>query len=202
MTDSITGDSVRWINTQIRQWEEAIMLNEWEKVNIDNVGLRKKLKEIELTKLYKKYEPFIVPYNLLVTASSVASLGLLAAGILPSIATGVTFGVMSVAKVAELELQNKILEYIGQRQLLIDRYSQTLSNYSISSGITYTSSTSHNIAKSEKHTVNFSSSFDWTSSNDNLYNNMGTGMNKGTKLTFENESTTALNSVANRKLPS
>jgi hypothetical protein len=185
LEDSLTGDSVRWINNQIKHWEEAIMLNEWEKVNINNASLRNKLKEIELTKIYNEYEGYIIAYTTLNAATLAATIGFTIAAIIPNPSTKIIFAVRTAAGVAKFEVYDNSLEYLAKRQVIINQYSQTQNNFSISSGVTYTSSTSHNTAKSVQTNVFSSSSAGFGVNLKNKVNNFGTGLNKGKKFSFE-----------------
>ncbi|MFN5318424.1 MAG: LamG-like jellyroll fold domain-containing protein, partial [Bacteroidia bacterium] len=58
--DSLTGDSVRYLNNQIKAWEESIRMNEEEKVNITNAAYREQKKNAELTVLENKYQAVII----------------------------------------------------------------------------------------------------------------------------------------------
>lgn len=199
LQDSLTGDSVRWINNQIRHWEEAIMLNEWEKVNISNQYLRDRIKGTELTKLFKKYETSLNTFTSLVAAGYVATGVSLLLNILPSPASQIQFGVKSAINIAKAEAAIAVSEYSAERQLLKEGYSQTSTNYSISSGITYSSSTSHNILKSVQHTISSSSASTFVEDMRNKINNIGIGTNKGKKFSFESK-TTSINDTSSTEV--
>ena len=190
LQDSLTGDSVRWINNQIKLWEETIMLNEWEKVNISDPVIRSKMRDIELTKLYKEYEDYIIAYNSLQASSLAATIAFIAAGIVPSPASGVAFGVKAALKTSIYELKNIIYEYQSKSALIYDRYSQTPNNFSISSGVTFTSSASHKTMKSVKTGIDMQSSFGFALDLSLKVNGTGLAKTKGLKLTYDTKTAT------------
>ncbi|MCB9188578.1 MAG: T9SS type A sorting domain-containing protein [Flavobacteriales bacterium] len=156
--DSLTGDSIRWINNQITQWENAIMLNEWEKVNISNTVIKNRLKNAELTKLYNKYSSIIYEYSELSSVSGsfqdVASLSLVP---VPGYGLGGigSFDVGSAAGVSAAKIYNEFSSYQLQKQTIIDKFSQTQNNYSISGGNTFTSSITHESASTYTTSIEY-----------------------------------------------
>lgn len=190
LQDSLTGDSVRWINNQIKLWEETIMLNEWEKVNISDPVIRSKMRDIELTKLYKEYEDYIIAYNSLQATALAATIAFVASGIVPSPAAGVAFGVKAALKTSVFELKNIIYEYQSKSALIYDRYSQTPNNFSISSGVTFTSSASHKTMKSVRTGIDMQASFGFALDLSLKVNGTGLAKTKGLKLTYDTKTAT------------
>ncbi|NEN24299.1 hypothetical protein G3O08_12370 [Cryomorpha ignava] len=56
-------DFVRFANDQIRHWENAIRLNEWEKVNVDNTQARDSVKTLEIARLDAKFADVIAKHQ-------------------------------------------------------------------------------------------------------------------------------------------
>ncbi|MFT5072035.1 MAG: hypothetical protein ACI8V8_002009, partial [Chitinophagales bacterium] len=196
LQDSLTGDSVRWINNQIRLWEETIMLNEWEKVNIDKSSVRDHMMGVELTKLYNKYEEVLNTYNALVAAGLISTAALVAANFVPSPASGVAWGVKSALGISRLELYNEVLDYMARSQVIYARYDQTPNNFSISSGVVYTESSSHQTVKSVKSSLYMESNFEMVTDLKFKVSNTGMGTRKGIKMNYENTNTASSSNSA------
>ena len=192
LQDSLTGDSVRWVNNQIKHWEEAIMLNEWEKVNIDDPVLRNKLKELELTKLYKKYSNPLTAYVALNTAggviSGVTGLAALLTPLPGAAAIGAsTLAVTTGTQIAANEVYEEVLQYGNQRQLIITKYTGTNANYSVSGGASFTNTMTNEMASSYNKNVEYGMESDASLEIVGKISNNGTGYTKSLGFNFKSE---------------
>ena len=158
--DSLTGDSVRWINNQIIHWENAIMLNEWEKVNIDNAALKIRLKNAELTKLYKIYENVISDYSVLNTGGIGAQSAAAALSLIPipgaGLAAGVVrFSVGSASGIKAAQTFGAYTNYLLSKAAIESKFAGTPVNNSISGGVSYSSSMTHETASTVSRHIEY-----------------------------------------------
>ena len=184
--DSLNGDSVRWVNNQILQWEQAIMLNEWEKVNINDASIRDRLKEKQLTDLYQKYKTAIIAYDALIAISATATAVTAVSTLIPGAGAvgAVTFAVGTGTGIAAAEVQEEVFRYENQKQIIKDKYDQTSTNYSISGGNTFTSNMSHQSSSSYTRTVEYGMSAAMELEVKGKVNNNGVGFKKNVSLDF------------------
>lgn len=186
--DSLTGDSVRWINNQIRQWELSIMLNEWEKVNINDAGIREKLKDRELTKLYDKYKVNIEAYKALVAISGIAQGIGGVVSVIPIPGTGLigqySFAIGSSTGIAAAEVYDDYASYQLQKQQIQDKFNQTSNNYSISGGNSFTSSITHESASTFTRNVEYGMEASLGVELETKVSNTGVGMSKSIGMNF------------------
>lgn len=186
--DSLTGDSVRWINNQILQWEEAIMLNEWEKVNIDNAALKDKLKKAELSKLYYQYKKVIDEYELLSSLSTGVIIAGAATSVTPIPGTGLAgipaFAIGSATGIAAAEIYDDFAKYQLQKQTIENKFNQTQSNYSVSGGVSFTSSMTHESASTYNKSIEYGMSATLAGEMTSKLNNTGFGMSRSISLDY------------------
>ncbi|MGB1017673.1 MAG: LamG-like jellyroll fold domain-containing protein [Chitinophagales bacterium] len=190
LQDSLTGDSVRWLNNQIEHWEEAIMLNEWEKVNINNGAVRTALRQKEMKELYDRFKEPIIAYTALVSTSGpISGIGTLASVVTPypgaTIGGAVTLGITTGAGIATAEVYEEVLEYESQKQLIVDKFAQTSANYSISSGNTFTSAISHETASSYTKSIEYGMSSSLALEMAGKISNTGVGFERSLEIEFE-----------------
>ncbi|MFT4968774.1 MAG: hypothetical protein ACI9O4_000507 [Chitinophagales bacterium] len=188
--DSLTGDSVRWINNQIQQWEDALMLNEWEVVNISNSALKQKLKQVEITKLVKKYrlslqlmEQFISIGGLYSGASGLASILIPLPG--AAFVGYASFGITTGVGVAIAEVYDEVLRYQNELTLINTKYNQSPANYSYSGGNVFTSSITHESASGFTRSIEYGMDVDLAYETAGKFNNTGVGFKKSISLSFE-----------------
>ncbi len=188
LQDSLTGDSVRWINNQIRQWEDAIMLNEWEKVNVNNAALREDLKKSELTRHYEKNLPTLIAYNLLVGTSGAATAATAITSAVPVPGVGLlgaaSFAVGSGTGIGAAELFAEFTRYELDKKRIEDKYDQTGVNHTFSAGNTFTSSMTHESASSYTRSVEYGMSATLGLEIEGKINNTGIGMEKSVSVDF------------------
>ncbi|MCB0539942.1 MAG: hypothetical protein KDE33_20665, partial [Bacteroidetes bacterium] len=186
--DSLTGDSVRWLNNQIKQWEEAIMLNEWEKVNIDDANLKALLKERELTKLYNKYKVQIHIYQTLAAVSGIIGGGGTALTLVPLPGFGIvgatTFAYSTTTGIGAAELVAEYEQYVLQKNAINNKFGQTSSNYSISGGNTFTSSITHESASTFNRNIEYGMSAGLKYEISAKVSNNGIGFDRSLNLNF------------------
>jgi hypothetical protein len=184
-------DSVRWINQQIRLWQEAIELNEWEKANISNPDTIAVYKQRELDKLYEEYRPAIDATIATGVLSGAASL-VIAFGIISipvpgtAIAGTATFALTTASSIANAEVAEKYEKWRLLDQRIKDKYDAIIAkNYSLSSGTSLTRTFATTMATS------VTGSFDYSIEQSVLtevvakVNNTGVEFEKGVKLGFE-----------------
>ncbi len=163
LQDSLTGDSVRTINYQISKWEEAIRLNEWEKVNVGNQAVIDSLKQKELDDLEDEYSDVIAGYYTLVVAAGLeATVGvytLINFAVPGSSFLGYAiFAVTTATNIGLAELAESFDIYQQKKQRILDKFEQVNSpaNYTLSGGVTIEESMSHESASSFERNVEFS----------------------------------------------
>ncbi len=191
LEDSLTGDSVRFINNQIRQWEEAIRLNEWEKLNIGNQTVRDSLKERELDELYQANRAMLIARGVLIAANGAAGLGV-AYGLIATPVPGSSFAGYAVFAVgtgtgiAQAEIAEEYERYVQARDRIEEKYaSDTPANYSISGGNTFTSSMTHATASSVTKSIEYGMSASLKIELENKVSNNGVGFKKGIELNYK-----------------
>lgn len=186
--DSLTGDSVRWVNNQIKHWENAIMLNEWEKVNIDDQNIRTLLKEKALSDLYNRYEGTLIAYWINQIASGLAGGVVVAAASTPvpgsSYVGAAAFAVATGTGIAAAELQEEYFRYNLLKSKIESKYNQTHNNYSINAGVDYTNSVTHETASSYKTEVEYGMSTSLKTEIEGTISNTGVGFEKTISLGF------------------
>ena len=184
-------DSVRYFNNQIKQWEHAIFLNEWEKVNIGNKIVRDSLEELELQHLFKEYESVISAYSAAVIANTAGGIlvayGLIATP-LPGSALGgyATFAVTTATSIAVAELAEEFETYLSKKQRIIDKFNsfEAPTNYTLTGGTNITSSESHSAAIEVNNTIEYGISAELKIIADNKVNNNGYGLEKGIEVNY------------------
>lgn len=189
--DSLTGDSVRFVNNQIKQWEDAIRLNEWEKVNIGNQQVRDSLKQQELDDLKAANLGMLVAYGVLAVANGAGGLGV-AYGLIATPVPGssfagyAVFAVTTATGIAQAEIAEEFARYQQEKDRIEEKYSQTEpANYSISGGNTFTSSMTHASATSRTSTVEYGMTASMKFELANKVSNNGVGFKKGIELNYK-----------------
>lgn len=192
LQDSLSGDSVRFVNDQVRKWEEALRLNEWEKINIDNQQVLDSLKNQELDGLWEKYKHKERAYRAFVVLHGVTGVGItygLIASPLPGTAFAgyATFAVSTATGITMAELYDFHLEYEQKKAAIKERFEKTTpTNYSISGGNTFTSSATHEVASSHTTSIGYTMTASMTLAVSGKVSNNGVGIEKGIELGFTN----------------
>jgi len=161
-TTTDTLDRVRRFNGQIRLWKEAIKDNEKEKALMidDPESFKQGKKQKELDDLKSRNQAVIDWHNITggaalvggVAGTAIASLVAPVPG--TTIAGYATFAVTSAAGIANAELTDEYAKYLQARERIEDKYNQEPTVISISSGITYEGSVTHDVANT--YTKSFS----------------------------------------------
>lgn len=189
LVDSITGDSVRVINIQIDKWIDAIRLNEWEKVNIDNQDAIDSLEEVELDALYEEYKDIEAGYEDLIIANSIGGL-VVAYGLIATPGPGsafagyATFAVTTALSIGLAELQEEHDTYFAKKELIEEKFAAlgTAANYTLSGGNALTSTMTQQSAVSYTSTVEYGTSAELLFEVEGKVNNNGVGLEKGIEL--------------------
>jgi hypothetical protein len=190
--DSLSGDSVRFINNQVFHWEEAIRLNEWEKANIGDPDIIDSLETVELDKLWGKYKDAVIAYNILTVANGagaiVVAYGLIATPVPgTSFAGYATFAVTTATGIAQAELFEEAKRYYALKEQIEDRFAEIkATNYSISGGNEFTSSVSHEAASTYTRSVEYNMSASLKAEVKGKVNNNGVGIQKSLEFKFSN----------------
>ncbi len=190
LTDTLSGDSVRFINNQLMKWKEAIALNEWEKVNIDNTVVIDSLKEKELDDLYDEYELTIAGYATLIVATGLSGV-VVAYGLISSpvpgtaIAGYTTFAVSTASSIGLAEISQSYNEYLFKKQRIEEKFNQSPVNYSISGTNSFTSSITHESASSYTRSMEYEMSAEFKVAVSGKVNNNGVGIEKGLEMKFK-----------------
>ncbi|MBV6439901.1 MAG: hypothetical protein EPGJADBJ_01556 [Saprospiraceae bacterium] len=192
LQDSLAGDSVRVINTQIRQWEDAIRLNEWEKVNIGREDIIDSLRQVELDKLENEYKEVKEAYFTLVGANglggAVVIYGLIATPVPGTAFAGyATFAVTSATNIVLSELAEEYETYLAKKDRINQKFDQVSApaNYTLSGGSAFSQSISHSSAVSHTSTIEFGMSAEMLFNVEGKINGNGAGIEKGIELTYE-----------------
>ncbi len=194
--DSLTGDSVRYINQQIQMWEEAIALNEWEKAVIGDIGVIDSLYNEEHQKLLDEYAGAIAA-QAVTGAVSIGALGAITYGIIvapvPGTATAgtITFGITTAAGIANAETASRFEEFLLKEKRLDQKFeairgaANSPTNRSISSGNSYSEEMSTSTAISSggsiEYTIAAEQKFDIVAK----VNGTGFAFEKGFKTSFD-----------------
>ena len=189
LQDSVTGDSVRVINIQIDKWIDAITLNEWEKVHIDDQDAIDSLREVELDALDEKYEDSEIAYDVLLAANIgggiVVAYGLIATPGPGSAFSGyATFAVTTATSIALAELQEEHDTYLAKKELINDKFDQlgTAINYTLSGGTTLSSTMTQQSAVSYTQSIEYATSASLLLEVEGKVNNNGVGIEKGIEM--------------------
>lgn len=189
LVDSLGGDSVRVINIQIDKWIDAITLNEWEKVNINNEEAIDSLRELELDALDDEYFDSEYAYASLVLANGIGGI-VVAYGLIatpgPGSAIGgfATFAVTAATGIALAELTTAHEEYLHKKQLINDKFDQlgTSANYTLSGGTSFSSSMTQQSATSYTQSFEYALTADLLIEIEGKVNGAGVGLEKGLEL--------------------
>ncbi|MEM9051321.1 MAG: LamG-like jellyroll fold domain-containing protein [Bacteroidota bacterium] len=160
LQDTLTGDSVRFLNNQVMQWEDAIKQNEWEKINIDDQAVRDSLRTLEIEELEEEYSDIISKYDELYGATGAVGVVTYALAVAPipgtAIAGYATFATTTGTGIAAAELVQDYEEYQLALERIEDKYDQfQATNYSISGGSSFSSSITHESASSSTKLVEY-----------------------------------------------
>ena len=189
-SDSTSGDSVRYINEQIEQWEEAIRLNEWEKVNIGNQAVIDSLEQVELDKLEEEYTDIIDRYASVVGPTVVGQILTYSAIASPlpgtAIAGYATFAITTGGSIAIAELAEEYETYLAEKDRINDKFNAmgTPVNYTVTGGTTLEESITHESASSYTQSVEYGLSADFTLETSGKISNTGVGTEKGIAFEF------------------
>ncbi|MEZ4953745.1 MAG: LamG-like jellyroll fold domain-containing protein [Saprospiraceae bacterium] len=191
LQDSLAGDSVRIINIQIGLWEEAIALNEWEKVNIDNQNVIDSLKQVELDQLEEDNLPIIAAYATLIAANgiggAVVTYGLIATPVPGTAIAGYsTFAVTSASNIALNELTEQYQNYLNKKDRILEKFEQLGSpaNYTFNGGTSFSNSMTHASASSYTTSFEFTLTAEFVGEVEGKVNNTGVGIEKGLELSY------------------
>lgn len=189
LTDSLVGDSVRWINNQIAKWEEAIWLNEWEKVNIGNTVVIDSLRNKELTELEAEYSETIIAYDALIVANGlVGAVGAYStiANPIPGAAVGgyATFAVTTSTGIALAEVTQDYEEYNIKRNRILQKFGQVPINRTISGTQPSTFSMTHESGSSYTRSIEYNMTTGLSAEISAKTSNNGIGLEKGIELKF------------------
>ncbi len=192
LQDSIVGDSVRFINHQIRLWENAIRLNEWEKVNINNPVVIDSLKNLELSVLDAAYADVEIAYLAALEVAGGGGTALSVTSIVapvPGAAFGgyFTFGVTTASSIVLAELTEEHETYLAKRQRIIDKFDAmgTPVTKTFEGGTSQTHSMTHESAVSYTQSIEYGLTASFVTSAGVVINNNGTGIEKGIELEFK-----------------
>ena len=194
--DSLGQDSVRMYNDQIWHWENAIRLNEWEKVNINNPTVIDSLEEKELDELYDEYKPALIAHGILVAANviggAVVAYGLIATPVPGTAFAGyATFAVTSATSIALSEVVEEYEEYHALKDRIEAKFAAARAkidvplNYSTNGGISFSSSTSHSTGSSRTTSIDYKMTASMTLAVKGKVNNNGVGLEKGIQMELE-----------------
>ncbi len=191
-------DEVWSDNHQIYLWEKTLWENEWEKANIDNQQVRDSLKQVELDKLYDEYGLVIIEYSLF-TASEILSASVThiasMAGSYGAKLGSIGFRLTSNAGISNARVTNSYNEYISRREKVIADFDRTESNYSLSGGVSYTASMSHERTVSTEKKINYDISYALSLETKGKINNSGVEQNMQTTFSFSKERSRSLDST-------
>ncbi|MFT5829272.1 MAG: hypothetical protein ACI9AB_002241, partial [Urechidicola sp.] len=188
--DSLTGDSVRWLNNQIKHWEDAIMLNEWEVVNISDANTKTKLKQVAMTKLVNEYKGSLVAYEVLIaTGAFFGGPTALASVLIPAPGAAfvgyAAFAITTGTGIGIAEVYEEVLQFQNQLQLIETKFNQTPANYSYSGGNVFTSTMTHESASSYTRSVEYGMGVSLAFETGGKISNNGVGFKKSLSLDFE-----------------
>lgn len=190
LLDSLTGDSVRFFNDQIYQWQDAIRLNEWEKLNIDNIQVRDSLRQKELDDLEEKNSDMLTAYDILIVANGIGGLGV-AYGLIANPVPGASFAGYAVfaittgTGIAQAELAEEFERYQQAKDRIEEKFEGIVpANYSISGGNSFSSSMTHETATSYTRSVNYNMDASMKFELENKVSNNGVGYEKGIEMSF------------------
>ena len=196
LADSLI-DTLRIMNQQIALWEKAIWDNEYEKVNIDNVGVLDALEASEDSILTEKYAASNAAYFALEAVGGVAAVGTAVAAAvgslvpLPGYATAQSIGFIAttVTSIAATETIAKRLEYLDKAQEIQNRFANIIAtNYSISGGATFTNSISSERTITDVVNIDFGASANFGLELSANISNTGLGVVSGLSVDFDRSS--------------
>ena len=191
LQDLLDKDSVRYFNNQIKKWQEAIRLNEWEKINIDDQTVIDSLEQVELDKLDDEYAASEAAY---IAASTVNGVGGaiviygLIANPLPGTAVSgyATFAVTAGANIATAELAEEHETYLAKKERIEKKFEQmgVSDNKTITGDFSITESMTHESAVNYTRSVEFGMHAQTVISAKSTVSNNGVGIEKGLELNY------------------
>lgn len=187
--DQLTGDSVRIVNQQIHQWENAIRTNEWEKVNVGKQEVRDSLKLKALNDLFIEYDS-IDCEDILSGNIEAAALGIIISAV-PFAGAAIVgypiFGATAADQIAGAYQIDECNKYLLAQEQIEEKFSQASPvNYSLSSGINFTNAITHESASEYTNKVEFGMSASFKAEVEAKISNTGGGFEKEIKLSVGN----------------
>lgn len=191
LVDTLSGDSVRLLNLQIKLWQDAIKLNEWEKVNVSNTAVIDSLKTVELDALDKEYKQVKDAYYALIVVNGLGGLviayGLIATPV-PGVAFAgyITFAVTTGTGIALAEIFEEYQTYLAKKQLIEDKFASLGSptNYTLTGGTKIKSSMSHESAATYTQAVEYATTANFLVEVSGKVSNNGVKFEKGIEMKF------------------
>lgn len=202
-TDSL-NDTIRFLNQQIKLWEDAIRQNEYEKVNIDNPSVLANLKTQEILKLEEKYAASNTAYAALEaavgTAGIATAVATAAASFAPApgfaFAQSIGFAATTGTGIAATELVRRRVEYLDQLQQINNKFAAlTATNHTISGGPTFTFTKSSSRTVSQESTLEFGASAQFGLEVETKISNTGLGTSAGLSVEFERSRSTEIDTT-------
>ena len=189
--EQIETDSVRLINKQIGLWEQALRDNEWEKANVANQDTISALRAKELGALQAEYQHTINAYGVLQALNVGVLIGANIAAAIPipglAAVSGAFLGVSTGLQIATAEIAQEFNKFKEKEHRLHQRFDQLgkATNYSISSGNSFTSSIAHDQVGSYTRTLEFAHSFTLGAELKAINGGNGFILNRSISLDFE-----------------
>jgi len=194
--DSIQGDSVRFINNQMKLWEDAIALNEWEKSVVGDQQVIDSIYQLEKQKLLDEYAGDIAAQAITgaITLAAVVPIayGTIVTPVPGTAAAGlITFGITTAAGIANAETASRYEEFLlklGRLDAKFDRHRElitTPTNYSLSSGVSISESVSTSAATSSSGSIEYNVAAAFKIEVKAEVNGTGFGFEKGFTTKFE-----------------
>lgn len=184
-------DSIRLLNNQVKLWEDAIYLNEWEKVNINNQTAIDSLRELELQNLENEYADVIAAYATLVALNGVSGIpvayGLIATPVPGTAAAGyVAFAVTTATGIAVAEIAEEFETYLDKKERINEKFDQlgSATNFTLTGGTNYTSSVSQSSAIEHNSKIEYEISAALKVKVEGKVSNTGVGIEKGLELKY------------------
>lgn len=183
-------DSVRMVNVQIKLWQNAIWLNEWEKSNIGNQDVIDSLKQLELDNLESEYASIIYEFNKFAGLYGIASIGNLLSLVVPvpgaAVAAAAGFAITTGEGIKLNELYKDYETYLRKKDSINTRFQDigSSTNFTLTGGTNIKSLETHSIASNFTRNIEYNTSAELGFKAKGKIGGNGAGFEKSFKLAF------------------
>jgi len=212
-TGKLKTDTLRFFNQQIRLWQDAIRLNEMEKVIVADASKRDSIKTAQLAALDNEYADDIAKYNRLTATATATAVAAAAVGIalkvpfIGSVTAGIALPVLYATTIATgaaaSDVENNYNTYLAKKQNIhdiFDNYTQNIENITYTGGSQYSSSQSFELASSYGDNVEYSMSPTLKNHTEAKLNGSGVQLDNSLSMNYTNSHSSTTSNTTSKTI--